>query len=216
MSLRLLGIAVAHGARAILQDVSLEVPVGGTAVVSGASGSGKTTLLRALAGLEAIDRGEIRWCEALWSSASVTVAPRARNLGMVFQDLALWPHINVLENVTITLARGAVSRQRAEYVLDSLGVLSHAKRYPAELSGGEQQRVAVARALARGPEVLLLDEPTNQLDADTRERALALLAREQRERTITILVTTHEPQHFVEHFPQVLMGVLRERTWHPS
>jgi molybdate transport system ATP-binding protein len=153
----------------------------------GPSGGGKTSLLRAIAGLERPDSGTIGVGEELWFQAgTVDRSPDRRSVGFVFQDYALFPHMDVAANV----AFGA--RRRAAEVMERVGIAHLSGVYPKELSGGERQRVAVARALAREPAVLLLDEPTAALDAVTRESVRVELVRLVVEARVPTIVVTHD------------------------
>ena len=142
-------------------------------MIVGPSGSGKTTLLRMIAGLESPDDGEI-WLDGRHVSAPrrIVVAPHARRIGFVFQDLALWPHMSVRDHLEFVLKAARVSRQeRVDWTRDVLTLVriaDMADRYPHQLSGGEQQRVALARALVGRPRLLLLDEPLSSLDPELR------------------------------------------------
>ena len=153
-------------------SVSFSVREGEFVAIVGPSGCGKTTLLRAVAGLEPVSAGEIRLGGEVVSRAGSTLAPELRRIGMVFQDYALFPHLDVGQNVGFgidSLPRTQRATRVAE-VLDLVGLSGAERRYPHELSGGQQQRVALARALAPEPRLLLLDEPFSNLDVDLRER----------------------------------------------
>jgi ABC-type Fe3+/spermidine/putrescine transport system ATPase subunit len=157
-----------------LREVSLAVEPGTFVVLLGPSGSGKTTLLRCLAGIERVTAGQITIGGAVVASDRVHVPPDRRNLSMVFQDYALWPHLRVRENVAFALRRLHLSKADAQTrtlaMLERVGLGPLVDRYPNELSGGEQQRVALARALVGGTGLILCDEPLSNLDADLRER----------------------------------------------
>ncbi len=176
-----------------VNGVSFSLQAGEIGVLIGSSGCGKTTLLRAVAGLETASSGSVVLGPQLISSAAVHVPAEQRHLGMVFQDYALFPHLDVTRNVAFGIAH-LPSRQRAHRVaevLELVGMPTVGKRYPHELSGGQQQRVALARALAPSPRLLLLDEPFSNLDVDLRER----LAHEVR----GILKTAGATALFVTH-----------------
>ncbi len=155
-------------------DVHLDVPAGRTVALVGPNGAGKTTLVRVACGLLPLDAGTVHLAGRVLSdpSARVHVAPEERGMGVVFQDLSLFPHLDVTDNVAFGLqARGArrrAARREAAIWLERLGVAHRATARPAELSGGEAQRIALARALAPGPDALLLDEPLAALDAEVR------------------------------------------------
>ena len=158
--------------RPAVHGATLGLRAGEIGVLIGPSGCGKTTLLRAVAGLERVASGQIRLDGQVVSSTHVHVAPEARRIGMVFQDYALFPHLNVGRNVAFgihALGRAAQSARVAE-VLRLVGLEGSEARFPHELSGGQQQRVALARALAPRPQLMLLDEPFSNLDVELRER----------------------------------------------
>ncbi|CAM5382450.1 ABC transporter ATP-binding protein [Eoetvoesiella caeni] len=182
-----------EGLQQAVGNFSLELEKGHIGCLLGASGCGKTTVLRAIAGFEPLRKGEIRLGEALLSSVGFQVEPEHRQVGMMFQDYALFPHLTVEKNIAFGLRRQDKSRsaKRVSELLELVGLQGTAQRYPHELSGGQQQRVALARALAPEPELLLLDEPFSNLDIDTRER-LAFEVREILKQTgHTALLVTH-------------------------
>jgi len=188
--------------RPALNGVSLVIEDGDFFTLLGPSGCGKTTLLRCIAGLEVPDGGEIRLGETvLFSSATgVNVPPSRRGLGMVFQSYAVWPHLDAAGNVAYPLTVGARRRRyaRAEVdrrvgeMLDLVQIAHLAKRKPTTLSGGEQQRVAVARALVMEPPVVLLDEPLSNLDLRLRQDLRVELMRLQKTLGLTALYVTHD------------------------
>ncbi len=152
--------------------IELAVEHGEFVCLVGPSGCGKTTTLRMIAGLIEPDAGEIRVAEKVVSTSGSVVPPERRNMGMIFQSYAVWPHMTVQQNVAYGLKMRRVPaderHKRTEAVLQATKLTRLADRYPAELSGGEQQRVALARALASKPDILLLDEPLSNLDANLR------------------------------------------------
>ena len=156
-----------------LRGVSFEVGAGGVLLVVGPSGAGKSTLLRLVAGLEVPDEGRVRIGGELMSGSGVVVPPHRRGLAFVFQRPTLWPHMSALDNVALALVgRGLPRRERrrrAAAALEQLHLAARLRAYPATLSGGELQRVGLARALVVGPRVLLLDEPFASLDAGLRQ-----------------------------------------------
>jgi len=179
-----------------VDDVSVDIAASESVVVLGPSGCGKTTLLRLIAGLARPDAGEI-WLAGRLASASATfVPPYERQLGFVFQDLALWPHLTVRKNLDFVMKAAKVPkaerRARAEKILRLVQVEELSSRYPHELSGGEQQRVALARALVGEPRLLLLDEPLSSLDADLRVMLRDELRRLQRVLGLTTIYVTHD------------------------
>ncbi len=180
-----------------LANVTLDVAPRESVVVLGPSGCGKTTLLRLLAGLEVPDDGDVFLQGVHVSSAGrCLVAPHRRGIGFVFQDLALWPHLTVEEHLLFVMESSGVPRgDRAAAcaaALELARVDRLSVRYPHELSGGEQQRVAVARALAARPRILLLDEPLSSLDPDLRASLRAELQRLRRALEITMVYVTHD------------------------
>jgi thiamine transport system ATP-binding protein len=190
--LRVEAVAVSFGTKAALDGVTLEIADGEVMTVLGASGAGKSTLLRVIAGLETPDRGRV----LLDGSDLVSVPPHRRGIGLVFQDHALFPHRDVAGNVAFGLrmrgdSQEAIDRRVAE-LLGLVGLAGFEKRSVATLSGGEQQRVALARSLAPEPSVLLLDEPLGSLDRRLRDRLLADLERLFTELRLTALYVTHD------------------------
>jgi iron(III) transport system ATP-binding protein len=156
----------------VLDDVSLHVADGEFVAILGPSGCGKTTLLRLLAGFENLDDGRISLGGKTVSSRDATVPPEKRNVGIVFQNYALWPHMNVAENVGYALKvaglRSEERNRRSLEALSTVGMEKLASRAPSDLSGGQRQRVALARCLAANPAVMLLDEPLANLDVHLR------------------------------------------------
>ena len=196
-AIALINVTKRFGAHAALDGVSIDIATGETAVVLGPSGCGKTTLLRVIAGLEVPDGGEILVDgTTVAARGRVLVPPHQRRLGFVFQDLALWPHLTVRENLDFVLQSGKVSRSqrqaRAHEVLRLVRVDSLSARYPHELSGGEQQRVALARAIVGQPRILLLDEPLSSLDPELRSTLREELARLRGALDLTMVYVTHD------------------------
>ena len=185
-----------YGAVTALEGLDLTVDAGRFVVLLGPSGSGKSTLVRCLAGVERLDGGRLHLGSELVGDARRHLPPERRNLGMVFQDYALWPHLTVSGNVGYALRRlrldGAEGRRRTMEALERVGLAGHAGRYPHELSGGEQQRVSLARAVVARPALLLFDEPLSNLDADLRERLRVEIATLTRESGSTAVYITHD------------------------
>ena len=181
-----------------LTDVSLSLAPGTFLALLGPSGSGKSTLIRCLAGIERPTAGTISLGGALVASAARQVPPERRDLAMVFQEFALWPHMSVAENVRFALRRRRLHRDQArrvtEAMLDRVDLAGKADRFPHELSGGEQQRVALARALVGKPRLLLFDEPLSSLDAGLRERLRIEIGALVRESGATAVYITHDQQ----------------------
>ena len=200
------------GGNQALIDVSLRVAAGTFLVLLGPSGSGKTTMLRCLAGIERASAGLIAIGPQTVADGRVHVPPDQRDLSMVFQDYALWPHLSALDNVAFALRRRnlsrASSRARAGEMLDRVGLGALAARYPNELSGGEQQRVALARALVADTGLILCDEPLSNLDADLRDRMRVENSTLVRSAGATTVYITHDQSEAFALADQV--GVLSE------
>ncbi len=181
-------------AQPAVDQVSLGLRAGEMGVLIGPSGCGKTTLLRAVAGLERVSGGHIRLDGQVVSDSHHHTPAESRRIGMVFQDYALFPHLDVADNVGFGLAhwRRDARQRRVTEVLRLVGLESSARRHPHELSGGQQQRVALARALAPQPQLLLLDEPFSNLDIDLRERLAQEVRLILKEAQTTALFVTHD------------------------
>lgn len=190
------GVTKAFNRTVALADVTLPIMPGQFIVLLGPSGSGKTTLLRCAAGIERITAGTIALAGALIDDGRTQVPPERRDLAMVFQDYALWPHLTARENVRYALRRrrlpAAEADRRVRAMLTRVGLEDLESRYPSELSGGQQQRVALARALVASPRLLLFDEPLSNLDASLRERMRIEIATLVREAGTTALYITHD------------------------
>jgi iron(III) transport system ATP-binding protein len=194
-----LSYGASQGARRVVKNLSLRLERGHIGCLLGASGCGKTTILRAIAGFEPLCSGSICLGNVVLSSVGRHIAPECRHVGMMFQDYALFPHLNVEKNIAFGLRRENKNTraQRVKELLHLVNLEDLAHRYPHELSGGQQQRVALARALAPNPELLLLDEPFSNLDVDTRER-LAFEVRDILKKSghTAILVTHNQTEAF--------------------
>jgi len=200
---------------AALKSVSLDVAPGSFLVLLGPSGSGKTTLLRCLAGIERIDSGSVGIGGQVVADGRAHVPPEQRDLSMVFQDYALWPHLTALDNVAFALRRRrlprASCRERAAEMLSRVGLSDFVRRYPNELSGGQQQRVALARALIADTGLILCDEPLSNLDADLRERMRVEISSLVREAGATTVYITHDQAEafaLADHIGVLEQGVL--------
>jgi iron(III) transport system ATP-binding protein len=186
------------GPEKAVDDVSLAVRQGEFVTLLGPSGCGKTTTLRCIAGLERPDAGEIRIGGDVVASAErgIYLYPEYRNIGMVFQSYAVWPHMTVFDNVAYGLrvrrASGTVIKERTTRALELVGLGHLAERYATKLSGGQRQRVALARAIVYEPRVVLFDEPLSNLDAKLREQMRVELVRLQKEVGITSIYVTHD------------------------
>jgi iron(III) transport system ATP-binding protein len=185
-----------YGELAVVDDVSLTIEHGRLVCLLGPSGCGKTTTLRLIAGFVEPSAGEIRVGERVISSPARTTPPERRNMSMIFQSYALWPHMTVADNIAYGLklrkaGRATIDRKLAA-MLDTTHLRALADRYPGELSGGQQQRVALARALIVEPETLLLDEPLSNLDANLREEMRFEVRRLHDEYRYTTVYVTHD------------------------
>jgi putative ABC transport system ATP-binding protein len=192
------GLSKAYGQLKVVDGVSLEVAPGEFVAVQGPSGSGKSTLLGLIAGLDRPDAGSIivAGTEITEMGEDAQALFRRHNLGFVFQSFNLIPTLNVVENVAFPLfpehMRKSVMMERARKVAGDVGLGERLKHYPSELSGGEQQRVAVARALINTPKVILADEPTGNLDSETGAKIIELLRQVNKEKGLTFVLVTHD------------------------
>lgn len=195
-ALELSSLGKRYGSVEALSDVTLSLAPGRFLVLLGPSGSGKSTLIRCLAGIERPSEGSIVLAGTQVAAGRTHVQPERRDLAMVFQDFALWPHLTVARNVAFALRRRRISTaetgQRVSQMLSRVGIGHLAERYPHELSGGEQQRVALARALVGRPSLLLFDEPLSSLDANLRERLRIEIGTLVREIGASAVYITHD------------------------
>jgi len=189
------GAVKRYGSLAALNDFDLTIEPGTFTVLLGPSGSGKSTLIRSIAGIERLDSGTIHFGDREIAGEGFHMAPEKRDLAMVFQDYALWPHMTSYENVGYALKRrnldSTESDRRINEALDRVGLSTKGSNYPFQLSGGEQQRVAIARAYVSRPMILIADEPTGNLDPNTSVGIMKLLDRINREGT-TVVMATHD------------------------
>lgn len=203
--LTLNNIHKSYEGKPLLKGISLEVAEGETICLLGPSGSGKTTLLRIIAGLENAEAGEVRWKGDEFSS----VPPHKRNFGLIFQDYALFPHLNVFDNVSFGLKMQKMGREeitlRVMESLKQVDLLNFESRRVTDLSGGEQQRVALARALAPRPRLLLFDEPLGALDRKLREYLLAELRSILQESGVPAIYVTHDQEEAFTLADRVLL-----------
>jgi iron(III) transport system ATP-binding protein len=195
-SVELRGLTKNFGALTVVNNVSLTIEHGSLVCLLGPSGCGKTTTLRLIAGFIEPTAGEIRVGDRVVSSPQRTLPPERRNMSMIFQSYALWPHMTVTENIIYGLKLRKVDdetiRRKLKAILATTRLESLADRYPGELSGGQQQRVALARALIVEPETLLLDEPLSNLDANLREEMRFEVRRLHDEYRYTTVYVTHD------------------------
>lgn len=190
-------VSSAHQNRKVLENVTLKVNAHDIICLLGPSGCGKTTLLRAIAGLHPITTGSIEMNDACLTKPGQIVSPEQRGVGLMFQDLALFPHLTIYDNVAYGIRQHTKSyiATQVKYVLDLVEIASHQhEKFPHELSGGQQQRVALARALAPKPSILLLDEPFSSLDPDLRTQLAFQVRKILKHENMTSVLVTHD-QH---------------------
>lgn len=203
-------ISIAYGNNVVVSDVSIRLEKGEIGCLLGPSGCGKTTLLRAIAGFERIRSGEIRLQQKVVSRPDSMLAPEKRHIGMVFQDFALFPHLDIGDNIRFGIRDLKRRKQKAriEELLELVGLQGFQHRYPHELSGGQQQRIALARALAPKPSLLLLDEPFSSMDVELRGDLAREVRRILKHEQITAILVSHD-QH--EAFAMAdNIGVMRD------
>ncbi|MGH9156300.1 MAG: ABC transporter ATP-binding protein [Acidimicrobiales bacterium] len=193
-SVELVGVSRSFGSVTAVDDVTLALPAGRITALLGPSGCGKTTTLRLVAGFETPDAGEVRLAGTTVAGPGTWVAPERRRVGMVFQQLALFPHLDVAGNVGYGLAGRSRTERRAKVdeLLELVGLAGYGRRRPDQLSGGQAQRVALARALAPGPDVVLLDEPFSSLDVSLRAEVRAEVRRILGAAGTCALLVTHD------------------------
>lgn len=193
-SLELQNVSVAYDEVTAVKQVSFTLKAGEIGCFLGPSGCGKSTLLRAIAGFENVSSGEILLAGQLLSSTTTQLEPEARKIGMVFQDIALFPHLTIQENITFGIQHlSKVERQaRVDYLLKLVELEGYQNRYPHSLSGGQQQRIALVRALAPQPKLLLMDEPFSGLDSKLREELVPDIRRILLQEKISAILVTHD------------------------
>lgn len=208
--LSLKNVQCSYGDRVVVRGLSMHVNRGSLVCLLGPSGCGKTTVLRAIAGFHALDAGEIQINDRPVSSPGFTMPPEKRRLGMVFQDYALFPHLDVARNIAFGLGPLPKKHQSqiVEAMLEIVGLAGMENRFPHELSGGQQQRVALARALAPQPDLILMDEPFSNLDIDLRERLSDEVRQILKKQGITMVLVTHDQHEAFALGDQV--GVMHE------
>lgn len=196
--IRLDGVSFAFGATTVLDNIALHIEPGSIVALLGPSGCGKSTLLRLLAGLSVPAQGSIHFGDRLVAKPGWGLPPEQRDIGMVFQDYALWPHMTAAQNVAFPLRMRKVPsgerERRVNEALAMVGLADFGGRKPSGLSGGQQQRVALARALALSPGLLLLDEPLSALDALVRTHLRSEIRALQQRLGITTIMVTHDQE----------------------
>ena len=194
LRLRIENLSHRFGLQPVLHDINLSIGAGEIMVLVGPSGCGKSTLLRLIAGIEKCQSGRVNLYGATVSSPKLHVPPEKRDVGLVFQDYALFPHLSVLDNVCFGLNKlaRAARRPTALAALEQVGMTHLSHRYPHELSGGQQQRLCIARTLAVNPEIILMDEPASALDPISTAKIEELIT--QLKEHYTIIIVTHNMQ----------------------
>lgn len=174
-------------------EANLQISLGEYVSISGISGSGKTTFLRLISGLIKPQNGTIYWGEQVWHDTKnkQCIPPQERNIGMVFQDYALFPNMNTLDNI-IFACKEKVEKKYLQSIVDTLGLDNYLTRYPYQLSGGQQQRVAIARALISKPALLLLDEPFSALDESLKKTVQSFIYEIHQQNSMTTFVVSHQ------------------------
>ena len=195
----------------IIKDLTFSVKRGELISFLGESGSGKTTFLKCLAGLEGINAGSISLNSNFLNNEKTFVKPQKRKIGFVFQDYPLFPHLNILDNITFNLERKYKSK--LDYILKLTGLQFLVERFPHEISGGEQQRACIARALIREPELLLLDEPFSNLDSTIKESMKEEIFKIVKETNTTTILVTHDINDALNISDRILIfkaGILQQ------
>ena len=187
-------ITVGYEATPVVHNVSLQIEKGQIGCLLGPSGCGKSTLLRAIAGFEPLLDGNINMEGQLLSKQDFTLAPEKRNIGLVFQDLALFPHLTIAENIEFGIKQWEKTdkKSRVKQLLKLIGLSNMENRYPHSLSGGQQQRVALARTIAPKPKLILMDEPFSGLDASMREELLPEVREILLQENMSAILVTHD------------------------
>ena len=196
VGLSVTGVSHSYGTRDVLKNIDLHVPPGEILCLLGPSGCGKTTTLRLIAGLEELQTGRIAWNDVVLADGTTNLPPEKRQVGLLFQDFALFPHLTVSENVGFGLTDMAARDRsaRVREVLGQVGMLDYLDSYPHFLSGGEQQRIALARARAPRPRVFLLDEPFSNLDTRLRYQLRDLCLHILKKSDSSSVVVTHDAE----------------------
>jgi iron(III) transport system ATP-binding protein len=194
--LHIFGLSHSYGSHKVLDNVGLMIPAGELVCMLGPSGCGKSTLLRLAGGLEKVQDGTVVINSVTVGDSKIHLNPEHRHIGLMFQDYALFPHLNIIENVTFGLfgMTSFKAHARGMQMLDQVSMTSHKDKYPHMLSGGQQQRVALARALAPEPKLLLLDEPFSGLDTNMRQKIREETLNVLKQSGVATLMVTHDPE----------------------
>lgn len=208
--LQINNVSVAYEKNIVVDEVTLQLNKGEIGCFLGPSGCGKTTLLRAIAGFEPVQGGEIRLNNSVVSNLNTRLPPEKRNIGMVFQDFALFPHLTIADNIAFGIRhlKRAEQQRRIKQLLELVSLETYGTRYPHELSGGQQQRIALIRALAPKPDLLLMDEPFSSLDIELREELAAEVKDILKHENITAILVTHDQNE--AFIVADAVGVMRE------
>jgi len=197
--LKLEKISKVFGDKVVLSDISLDVKKAEIISLLGESGSGKSTILNIIAGFEEADNGFMQYRDKVIFSKSVFIEPENRDIGFVFQNYALFPHLNVDKNISFGISKKDKSIQNSilKELLELLDMKGMEKKYPHELSGGEQQRVAIARVLARDSELILFDEPFSSIDISLKQKLIEKIRGIIRSQNKTAIFVTHDPKEAI-------------------
>jgi ABC-type Fe3+/spermidine/putrescine transport system ATPase subunit len=179
----------------LLNKLNINIKKGDLLIIQGESGCGKTTLLNIISGLIDPSSGEIQLNEVIINSDNYSVPSEKRNIGYIFQDYALFPHLTAKDNAIYALDNLKGSKLQQEYIINALNLKKHLNKYPFELSGGQQQRVAIARALLMHPSLLIMDEPFSGLDKENSQDAQKLIQECIKELNIPAILVTHSLEH---------------------
>ena len=190
MCLEVKNLAFSFNNSLLVENLDFKIQKNEVGLVAGASGIGKSTLLNILSGLKNPDKGSIKCNDKIFNSEDIFVEPEKRNIGYVFQDFALFPHINAEKNIKYALSKGFVDFYNE--VVESLGLYDCIKKMPHELSGGQKQRVAIARSILMKPSALLLDEPFSNLDSENVVYAQKLISNFIKDMQIPCILVTHD------------------------
>ena len=189
MNLIIKSLNFSYQSEDVFKDLNLNFSSGVLNLVSGPSGSGKTTLLNLIAGLEKPSSGLITLDDNIQSSIDKFVEPENRNIGFVFQDFALFPHLNVKQNIEFSENR---NKELFNTLIDNLSIENHLSKYPHELSGGQQQRASIARAIYSEPKILLIDEPISNQDKNNKIEIIKIISNFTKEKEIVCILVSHE------------------------
>ena len=189
MNLIIKSLNFSYQSEEVFKDLNLNFNSGILNLVSGPSGSGKTTLLNLIAGLEKPSSGLIMLDDDVQSSNDKFIEPENRNIGFIFQDFALFPHLNIMQNIEFS---GNRNEELLNRLINELSIANHLSKYPHELSGGQQQRVSIARALFSEPKVLLIDEPISNQDKNNKTEIIRIISEFIKEEEIVCILVSHE------------------------